>query len=476
VSSEKVKVKSVVIPFRCLIAGLSVVAALSIAAAARGQTAAVDEAPPAGQAAGQSPHQSEQSDDQWPQMTNAPALPRARGVDLKQVVPDSGPDAAPAAEAAAEAPANTSLVLLGSAIPPGTATRLAWSPSESFAGIAVPTPVLVINGAKPGKVLCLTAAIHGDELNGIEVVRRLMYAINPEKLSGSVIGVPIVNLQGFRRNSRYLPDRRDLNRYFPGNPRGSSAARIAHSFFHEVVLHCNALVDLHTGSFHRTNVPQLRADMTRPEVAALAQGFGATVVLHSAGDKHSLRTAAVEAGIPAVTLEAGEPMRLQEKVVNHGVQTIQNLLGALDMYERRNLWGSPEPIFYKSRWVRAGQGGILMGAVEPGQNVRKGQLLGTITDPITNARTEIRSPHDGRVLGMAFDQVVLPGFAAYRIGIKTTEDHVTDSVPAESGDAAAEPEATSPAGAGAHPDAAPADAPRAPAEVPDEIDDSIEDS
>ena len=142
------------------------------------------------------------------------------------------------------------------------------------------------------------------------------YNIKAESLSGSVIGVPIVNLEGFRRTSRYLTDRRDLNRFFPGNPRGSSAARIAYSFFTEVISHCDALIDLHTGSFHRTNLPQLRADISKPEVVKLTEGFGSTVVLHSAGGVGTLRRAALDAGIPAVTLEAGESMRLQEALCN----------------------------------------------------------------------------------------------------------------------------------------------------------------
>src|SRR5690606_10179010 len=191
--------------------------------------------------------------------------------------------------------------------------------------------------------------IHGDELNGIEVVRRVLYTVDPAKLNGALIGIPIVNLQGFRRSSRYLPDRRDLNRYFPGNPQGSSAARIAHSLFHEVMAKCDALVDLHTGSFHRTNLPQLRADLTNPDVAALSKGFGATVVLQSRGARGSLRRAAADAGIPAVTMEAGEPMRLQEEAVSHGVKSIESLLDSLGMLKTRSIWSRKvEPVFYKS--------------------------------------------------------------------------------------------------------------------------------
>ena len=221
------------------------------------------------------------------------------------------------------------LVILQTEVPPSTSTRLSWSPSQSMDGIAVPTPVLVVNGAKPGPLLCLTAAIHGDELNGIEIVRRVMYNLEPKSLAGTVIGVPIVNLQGFHRRSRYLTDRRDLNRYFPGNPTGSSASRIAYSFFEEIIRHCDALVDLHTGSFDRTNMPQLRADLRDPKVMKLTEGFGATVVLQSGGTDGTSRSAAVDAGIPAVTLEAGESMRLQEEAVAHGVNGLTTLMSKM---------------------------------------------------------------------------------------------------------------------------------------------------
>ena len=156
------------------------------------------------------------------------------------------------------------LALLGAELAPGSAARLSWSPTELFEGVPVSTPVLAVNGANPGPILCLTAAVHGDELNGIEMVRRVMHDIDPDKLAGAMIGVPIVNVQGFRRGSRYLPDRRDLNRYFPGNPNGSAAARIAYSLFTEVIAHCDALIDLHTGSFERANLPQIRADLRNP--------------------------------------------------------------------------------------------------------------------------------------------------------------------------------------------------------------------
>jgi uncharacterized protein len=318
------------------------------------------------------------------------------------------------------------LIILNTEVLPSTTTRLSWSPSQSFEGIATPTPVLIVNGAEPGPVLCLTAALHGDELNGIEIVRRVLYNIDPATLSGAVIGVPIVNLQGFRRSSRYLTDRRDLNRYFPGNPDGSSAARIAYSFFTEVISHCNALVDLHTGSFHRTNLPQLRADVSDPQVVELTQGFGATVVLQSEGAIGTLRRASVNAGIPAVTLEAGESMRLQEDAVEHGVKGIHTLMSQMGMIKKTSFWGDPEPVYYNSVWVRADQGGILFGKVELGGRIERGDLLGVVIDPITNIKTQIISPEHGRIIGMALNQVVLPGFAAFHIGIRASEASISE--------------------------------------------------
>jgi hypothetical protein len=313
-------------------------------------------------------------------------------------------------------------VMLEAEVAPGTSARLAWQPDESFEGIEVATPVLVVNGAAEGPVLCLTAAVHGDELNGIEMVRRVLYDIDPQQLHGTVVGVPIVNLIGFKRASRYLSDRRDLNRHFPGNPRGSSASRIAHSFFTEVISHCSMLVDLHTGSFYRSNLPQIRGDLRRPEVVRVAEAFTSTAIIHSPGAAGSLRRAAVERGIPSVTLEAGEPMRLQVDEVEHGVRGIFALIDQLGMYRKLRVWGNPAPVHYQSRWVRSDTGGILFGKAELGQEVAAGDLLGSVTDPITNMRADIVSPYDGRVIGKAVDQVVLPGFAAFHIGIETSAD------------------------------------------------------
>jgi uncharacterized protein len=322
--------------------------------------------------------------------------------------------------------AESTLEVLGTRIIPGEMYRLLWVAGETSYGSKLQTPVYVIHGTRPGPVLCLTAAVHGDELNGIEIVRKLVNDISPKRLNGTVIGVPIVNLLGFTRGTRYLPDRRDLNRYFPGNPEGSSASRIAFSFFENIVRHCDMLIDFHTGSLTRTNMPQVRANLQIPEVLAFTTMFGSTAVLHSAKLRGNLRSAATDYGIPAVALELGEPGSLQTEHVDEGVNIVETVLSALGM--TRRLWkrGESQPIFYSSRWVRVNTGGLLISSVAVGERVREGVVLGSMVNPITNESFDVVSPYSGRVLGMALNQFMLPGYAAFNIGIVADQGEVVD--------------------------------------------------
>jgi uncharacterized protein len=336
--------------------------------------------------------------------------------------------------------------LLGETIGPGEKWLLSWVSSESFAGGPVPIPVRVARGAHPGSTLCLTAGIHGDELNGIEVVRRVLQELETSELHGMVIGVPIVNLHGFRQASRYLPDRRDLNRHFPGRATGSAASRIAHSFFQQVIVHCEALVDLHTGSFHRSNVPQVRADLTDSGAFELAKAFGSSVVVHHVGEPGTLRRAAGDVGIPAISYEAGEPMRFQPAEVEEGLRGVRDLLARKGMLSTRPRRGQRQEIYYRARWVRVNDGGILLSDVELGDSVKVGDELGVVTDPISNERTIVKSPYDGRVLGKALNQVVIPGFAAFHVGIRGDDFRVLVEEPEEA--QTAEPEDGSPEPAG----------------------------
>ena len=328
------------------------------------------------------------------------------------------------------------LTLLGHDIIRGSFERLYWTAGQAVAGLAMPTPVLVAAGSKPGPTLCLTAAVHGDELNGVETIRRVMFSLESDKLNGVVIGVPIVNMHGFRRSSRYLPDRRDLNRYFPGDPKGSSAGRIAHSFFNEVISHCDRLIDIHTGSFHRTNLTQLRGNLGKESVAQFSRMFHDVTVLDGTGAPGTLRRAAVDAGIPAVILEAGEPLRLQLKEVKQCVNGIKAVMHHLNMIDDKPERAPKQNVFYKSTWLRADQSGVFLSEAKLGQNVKKGDILGTVTDPITNRGSVIRSSVDGQIIGLALNQMVMPGFAAYHVGIaadvkKVAADKVADSVVAE---------------------------------------------
>lgn len=353
----------------------------------------------------------------------APALP-TRQDNPAAVSTDTGAGADTTPPAVSSADTMPPLTLLGRTVPPGSFDTLHWTPDQSFASIATPVPVLIAHGSTPGPTLCLTAAVHGDELNGIEMVRRLMYDLEPGNLSGTVIGVPIVNLDGFRNGSRYLSDRRDLNRYFPGHKNGSAAGRVAYSLFHNIIRHCDYLVDLHTGSQKRINQPQLRADLENPKVVAFAKHFGGMTVLHSPPATGMLRAAAVNQGIIAVTMEAGGPSRLELKAVRYGVQALETLLENLGMRKASRFWGAPQPVFYESQWIRAAQGGILLSEVNLNDKVKKGQILGTVTDPISNTGSAIIAPYDGRVLGMAVNQVVHAGFAAYRLGEEKSAEEV----------------------------------------------------
>ncbi|GJM05296.1 MAG: hypothetical protein DHS20C09_12870 [marine bacterium B5-7] len=318
------------------------------------------------------------------------------------------------------------LTILKQTIQPGELRELNWSVGQSFSGKTVKPRVVVVRGNKSGPVLCLVAAIHGDELNGIEIVRRVIRNIDPMEVNGTVIGVPIVNIYGFTANSRYLPDRRDLNRYFPGNPTGSAASRIANRFFTQIINHCNFVVDFHTGSFKRNNLPQLRADMNIPGVREFVGHFGSTAVLHKSGHGKSLRAAATLAGIPTVAFELGQPGSLQEEYVEAGIETINTLIGNLGILEKMRLWFKPQPIYYSSRWVRVNSGGILMSKVKIGANVKTDQLLGYIINPLTTDEIKIVSPVKGRVLGMALNQFMLPGYAAFHIGVSSDSSSMVE--------------------------------------------------
>ena len=347
------------------------------------------------------------------QPVNALAGASARPATAPKLVPPSLPEPSEVGP----------IKILGVRVMPGTRAQLSWRSSAMGFG-DVGAPVTVINGKSAGPALCLTGGVHGDELNGIEVVNRILRKLDAKTLAGAVIAVPVVNVGGFQRNSRYLPDRRDLNRYFPGNSKGSAASRLAHGFFQSVVLGCDYLIDFHTGSFERSNLPQVRGDLRIREVLEFTRNFGATTVLHSVGTHGMLRTAAVEAGIPAVTFELGAPTRLEQKEIDFGVRAVETLMSKLNMSSGLRVWAQPQPVLYRATWLRTNQSGLLISKVNLGDKVQAGQPLGTVRDPLSGAESTILASLPGKVIGLALNQQVMPGYAVYHLGVESSEAEV----------------------------------------------------
>jgi predicted deacylase len=309
-----------------------------------------------------------------------------------------------------------SISLLGRTVEPGTKAKFPFIPDQSFEASYLNTPVFVARGAGPGPTLCITAGIHGDELNGVEVARRAFSRLDAGTLRGTLIALPAINAEGVRTGNRYLSDRRDLNRAFPGRERGSVASLIAHAVF-EVVERCDALVDLHTASNRRTNLPQIRADISNPDIRALAAHFGLGIVVASKGPSGSLRREAAKAGIPAIIYEAGEPYRFQEDEVARGVEGVENVMAFLEMTDREHVEIPGPRIYERTRWVRAsvGQGGFFFPSAGLSDVVEPGQRLGRVVDPFSDESFDILSPIPGEIIGMAMPQPVLSGYALFHV-------------------------------------------------------------
>ena len=310
-----------------------------------------------------------------------------------------------------------SLELLGRQIEPGTSARFPFIPDQSFDASYLNMPVFAARGASPGPTLCVTGGIHGDELNGVEVVRRAFSTINPSELRGTLIGLPAINANGVRSGNRYMSDRRDLNRAFPGRTGGSVAALVAHTVFNEVIKLCGALVDFHTASNSRGNLPQIRADISDPDIKDLAVHFGIGIVVGGAGPDGSLRREAAKAGIPAIIYEAGEPYRFQEDEIEAGVQGAKNVMAYLDMTDNPDREVPDTRVYERSRWVRVppDNGGFFFPDIALGARVEPGDALGRIIDPLTDKEFAVVSSISGEVIGMAVPQPVLMGYALFNI-------------------------------------------------------------
>lgn len=315
---------------------------------------------------------------------------------------------------------NDTIRIGGQDVPPGTRVHLELKVARLFTGTWLSLPVAVLNGATAGPRMWLSATIHGDELNGMEIIRRVIRDIHPEELVGTLVAVPVVNVFGFVEQSRYLPDRRDLNRSFPGSAKGSLAARLAHLFVEEVVKKCDYAIDFHTGSLHRSNLPQIRANLKRPETRRLAQAFGAPLMYRSPPIAGSLRQTARNLDVYYLLYEAGEPLRFDEDAINAGMVGTRRVLDALGMWKFNGPAAPASPPFEAShtRWVRANRSGILHLDVELGQMMKKGSLLGEIsTDFFSTQSVAVRAPKDGMVIGFTKNPLVNQGDALVHLAM-----------------------------------------------------------
>lgn len=312
------------------------------------------------------------------------------------------------------------LIIGGNDIQPGSRQTVEIQLPSLYTHTPVVLTAQVIRGRQDGPCVFVSAAVHGDEINGVEIIRRLIRSPALRRLRGTLIAVPVVNVYGFVRQSRYLPDRRDLNRSFPGSEKGSLAARLANAFLMEVVAKSDFGIDLHTGAVHRENLPQVRASLDEQGVVArLAKAFGSPVILNSDLRDGSLREAARALDVPVIIYEGGEALRFDELVIRAGVRGVIGVLRELEMLRpapqpsRRR---RPEAIVARSsQWVRASQSGILRSAKPLGSRVAKQETLGWIADPLGESEMSVEAPASGVIIGKANLPLVNEGEALYHI-------------------------------------------------------------
>lgn len=325
------------------------------------------------------------------------------------------------------------LVINGQLIPPETRTTVELSLPSLYTHTPITMPVHVVRGRREGARLFISAALHGDELNGVEIIRRLMRLPALGRLRGTLIAIPIVNVYGLLNNSRYLPDRRDLNRSFPGSERGSLAARLADLFMREIVSNSTHGIDLHTGAAHRSNLPQIRANIDHLETARLARAFGVPVVLNSSLRDRSLREAADTLGVPLLLYEAGEALRFDEVSIRAGVRGILHVMRELAMLPKlkSQRQRTAEPFVARSStWTRAPQSGMLRAITPLGAQVARGEILAMVDDPFSERSMEVPASARGIVIGRTTIPLVHEGEAVFHVARFESLDEVAEQVEA----------------------------------------------
>ncbi len=309
--------------------------------------------------------------------------------------------------------------LAGHHIRPGENVDLFLPISETYTGDQIRMPVNVIHSENEGPVIFVTAAIHGDEINGTGIIHDFLFSDNLNLLSGTLILVPVVNVFGFETNARYMPDRRDLNRSFPGSPTGSLASRLANVLMSEITSICDMGIDLHSAAAQRTNYPNVRGDMTNPTVKELAKAFGCALVVNGKGPLGSFRRESTRMGCPTVILEAGESFKIEPSVLNIGVQGIRNTLIHFGMLDGEFQHPPYRVIVRKTTWLRAKVAGILKFHVAPGTFVEEGQAIATNYSIFGKEQNTLISQTHGIVLGMTTMPAVKPGEPICHLAVLT---------------------------------------------------------
>ncbi|GAB4394277.1 MAG: succinylglutamate desuccinylase/aspartoacylase family protein [Kiloniellaceae bacterium] len=319
--------------------------------------------------------------------------------------------------ATAKKPKHTPIEIGGVEVKAGESRTIDLPVTDLSTHTPITMPIHVVRGRRPGPSLFVCAALHGDEINGVEIIRRLLRLTALKRLQGTLIAVPIVNVLGFLSQSRYLPDRRDLNRSFPGSAQGSLAGRLARLFLEEIVAKSTHGIDLHTAAIHRDNFPQIRANLDDPESERLARAFGVPLVINTGFREGSLREAASGFSVPVIVYEAGEALRFDEACIRAGVKGVVRVMRQLEMLapsSRRGRRADPL-VIRSSKWVRAPHSGLLRAATALGSSVRDGQVLGVISDPFGENEVEVRASIGGVVIGRSNIPLVHEGDALFHI-------------------------------------------------------------
>lgn len=304
----------------------------------------------------------------------------------------------------------------GSQIDPGNAVDTQLVISESYSGRDVVVPIHVRRGMEDGPTAFITGALHGDELNGTGAIRALLTDSSWKLDRGTLILIPVLNVLGFERHSRYLPDRRDLNRCFPGSASGSMANRMAKVVFDSVIARCDFGIDLHTAAVRRTNFPNVRCDFANAECLRIAEAFGAGIILDNKGPKRSLRREATDSGCPTIVVEGGEVWKVESSVVQCMLRGVLNVLAEMNMMSPTRAAPIQQARIRDTKWLRAERGGFLEMHVAPGDTVEVGQPIATNTSLLGAEQNRVLSPINGVVIGMTTLPAVQPGEPIVHIG------------------------------------------------------------